>query len=631
MKDGFIRAAVGLPRVSVADVAFNTEEIKNIILEADQKKVNLLVLPELCVTGYTCGDLFFSETLLNAAKQALTALADFTADKYPCTVVGLPLKHRSKLYNCAAVLCNGKILGIVPKTALSNYNEFYEKRQFAASDTLPTGSKISLGGKEIPFEAGLLFCHNTLDEYTFSVQLCDDIMSPKSSFDGAVVLNPAASDETVGKAERRRTLISALSQRHICGYVCASAGIGESTQDCVFSGHGLIYENGRLLAENKPFEEKSLTVTELDLKKLSHDRHNNTGFEISPSSACVGFAQEIIKTEITRKIKPLPFVPSNPDDMGERAEEILRLQSYALSRRLSHTHSQTAVIGISGGLDSTLALLVAVRAVKLLKRPLSSITAITMPCFGTTARTRSNSEILCEELGVSFREINITASVTQHFADIGQSENDFNVVYENSQARERTQVLMDIANKQNGLVVGTGDLSELALGWATYNGDHMSMYAVNCDVPKTLIRFIVEYEARRSSGKLKEVLLDILDTPVSPELLPADDGGEIAQKTEDLVGPYELHDFFLYHTVRCGSSPKKLFRLAEIAFPQYDREVILKWLKVFLRRFFNQQFKRSCVPDGPKVGTVALSPRGDWRMPTDASAVLWLKEADEIE
>lgn len=631
MKDGFIKVATGLPKTYVADVSRNTEEICNIISEADQRGINLLVLPELCVTGYTCGDLFFSEKLISAAENALKELADFTAGKYPCVILGLPLKYRSKLYNCAAVLCGGKILGIAPKGALSNYNEFYEKRQFTSGDILPENAVIDIFGSTVPFGTDLLFCHNSIAEYTFSVQLCDDIMSSNALFEGNAVVNTAASTEAVGKAERRKTIISALSQKHICGYICAGAGTGESTQDSVFSGHSLIYENGRLLAENKPFEVKSLTVTELDLKKIAHERHNNTSFLPNFEMRRVAFEQRIVDTRITREIKRLPFLPTDNSEYTARAEEILQIQSHALSRRIEHTHSKTAVIGISGGLDSTLALLCAVRAMELLKRPMTDITAITMPCFGTTKRTRSNSEILCNGLGVNFREVNIASAVKQHFADIGQSEESFDVVYENSQARERTQVLMDIANMENGIVVGTGDLSELALGWATYNGDHMSMYAVNCDIPKTLIKLLVSYEAERLGGELGNVLRDILDTPVSPELLPADSKGEIAQKTEDLVGPYELHDFFLYHTVRYGESPKKIFRMAKIAFPEYADAVILKWLKVFTRRFFNQQFKRSCVPDGPKIGSVALSPRGDWRMPTDAFSDIWLKEIEEVE
>lgn len=638
MKDGFIKVACGIPEVTVAGVSCNTESIKTRIDEADSLKVNLLVLPELCVTGYTCGDLFFSETLITAARDALTEIAEYTLSKYPVVIIGVPLIYNSKLFNCAAVLCCGKILGIIPKSHIPNYGEFYEKRQFSSGKELPQNAVINIGGTDIPFGTDLIFTHDTLKEYTFGVEICEDVWAASQPCEAlcrsgaAIIANLSASNEVIGKSDYRRLLISSTSARNLCGYVYSSAYDGESSQDLVFSGHCLIYENGTMLAENKPFCGNTLTVTEIDVKKLIGERHKNTSFETADACRKISFTQKVITTLLTRSYERTPFVPSDNLAVKERAEAILQMQSHGLKKRLAHTNSRSVVIGISGGLDSTLALLVAVRAMKLLGRPVSDITAVTMPCFGTTKRTHSNSQKLCSLLGVNFKEVNITASVKQHFKDIGQSEGDYDATFENSQARERTQVLMDIANKQNGMVIGTGDLSELALGWATYNGDHMSMYAVNCSVPKTLVRYIVSYEAENSDNELKAVLLDILDTPVSPELLPALDSGEIAQKTEDLVGPYELHDFFLYHMLRFGESPEKIFRLCVAAFKgEYEPYVILKWLKVFLRRFFSQQFKRSCLPDGPKVGSVTLSPRGDWRMPSDASAKLWLDEAEKIK
>ena len=638
MVDGFIKVAAGVPDCTVADVSANTKEIKRLISKANELKINLLCLPELCITGYTCGDLFFSETLLNSAKNALKEITEYTAGLYPIVIVGVPLIYSSKLFNCAAVLSNGKILGIVPKTYLPNYAEFYEQRQFSSGVLVGKDATLNICGITAPFGTELIFAHNEMPEYTFGLEICEDLWaavppSEKLCRGGAnIIVNPSASNEVIGKAEYRASLISSTSARLLCGYIYSSSGSGESTQDLVYSGHCLICENGTTIAESEPFSEKGLTVTEIDLKKLSGERHKNTSFEPLCGLKTVTFEQKKITTEITRNIAKSPFVPTDSADINSRAEAILRIQSYGLKKRLAHTHSKTAVIGISGGLDSTLALLVAVRAMRLLNRPLSDIQAVTMPCFGTTSRTRSNSEKLCRLLGVTFKEINITAAVNQHFSDIGQSPDSLDVTFENSQARERTQVLMDIANKMGGMVIGTGDLSELALGWATYNGDHMSMYAVNSSVPKTLVRYIIRHEAESADSELKAVLLDILDTPVSPELLPADEKGEIAQKTEDLVGPYELHDFFLYHILRNGESPKKIYRLALIAFcGDYDKDTIKHWLNVFIKRFFSQQFKRSCLPDGPKVGSVTLSPRGDWRMPSDASAESWLKELEELK
>ena len=634
MKDGFIKVAAGIPECTVADISANISEIKRIIDKADRQNINILALPELCVTGYTCGDLFFSDTLLTGAKSALTELAKFTEGKYPVVILGLPLLLRSKLYNCAAVLSDGKILGIVPKTHMPNYSEFYEQRQFTSGLLAPDDS-ITLDGLTVPFGTDIIFCHKELCEYTFGIEICEDVWAASQPSEGLcragaeIVINPSASNEVIGKSAYRKTLVSATSARLLCGYLYVSSGTGESTQDLVYSGHSLVYENGTLLADSAPFEEKELTVSEIDIKKLCGERHRNTSFEPLDGYRTVLFSQKIIKTELTRKYEKTPFVPSDKNDLAKRAEAILRIQSYGLKKRLAHTGSETAVIGISGGLDSTLALLVTVRAMRLLNKPLSDIHAVTMPCFGTTERTHSNSEKLCRLFGVSFSEINITSAVNQHFKDISQDPESYDVTYENSQARERTQVLMDVANKTGGMVIGTGDLSELALGWATYNGDHMSMYAVNSSVPKTLVRYLVRHEAEQSGDELKAVLYDILDTPVSPELLPAGDDGKISQKTEDLVGPYELHDFFLYHMLRFGEAPQKIYRLALETFDgDYTPETVLHWLKVFIRRFFSQQFKRSCLPDGPKVGSVTLSPRGDWRMPSDASSRDWLNSLE---
>ena len=636
MKDGFIRVAAGSVGVTVADADANAAVIRRRIEEADAARVNLLVLPELCVSGYSCGDLFFSDTLLLGCVRVLNELAAFTAGKYPVTVIGLPLSHGGKLYNCAAVLHDGRILGIVPKTHLPGYGEFHEPRHFTSGSALPEVTVHRLEDMDIPMGTALLFAHEAMPEFVFGVELCEDLWvaeSPSASLcrRGAVVIaNPSASDEVVGKAPYRRQLVCTTSARLLCGYVCADAGPEESTQDLVFSRHHLIAEKGKLLKENAPFGDDTLTVTELDAARLLHERRRHTGFLPVDDAATVFFSQPINELTLSREIPQTPFVPTDAAALKERAETVLTIQAYGLRKRLAHTRAATAVIGVSGGLDSTLALLVAVRAMDLLGRSRRDILAVTMPCFGTTARTRSNAELLCEQLGVTLRTVDITASVTQHFADIGQDPTNYDVTYENAQARERTQVLMDIANREGGLVIGTGDLSELALGWATYNGDHMSMYGVNASVPKTLVRSLVQHEAMRADDALRAVLLDVLDTPVSPELLPADDTGAMTQKTEDLVGPYTLHDFFLYYTLRFGMPPRKIERLARAAFADvYDPAVIRHWLTVFVRRFFSQQFKRSCLPDGPKVGSVGLSPRGDWQMPSDAAARLWLAQLEE--
>ena len=638
MKDGFIRVAAGTLHPVVADTAANTAEILRRIDEADAAGVQLLVLPELCVTGYTCGDLFYSRLLQQAAVDALGTVCRHTVGLYPVVVTGLPLKWNGKLYNVAAVLHDGKILGVVPKTHLPNYGEFYEKRQFSSGADVPHGEQIALCGQTVPFGTDLLFCHDELPDYVFGVEICEDVWATVPPSDmlaraGAlIVVNPSASDEVVGKAGYRRLLISSTSARQVAGYVYVNAGPEESTQDMVFSRHHLIAENGTLLAENLPFADQTLLTAEIDTGRLSAERHRIGSFVPENTAAVrrIAFSQPVRTLELTRAIDKSPFVPPDDVRVAERAEQILQIQSYGLKKRIAHVHAKTAVVGISGGLDSCLALLVMVRAMDLLQRPRTDIVAVTMPCFGTTVRTHDNACALCRCLGVTLHEVDIAASVMQHFADIGHDPAVHDVTYENGQARERTQVLMDIANQTGGILVGTGDLSELALGWATYNGDHMSMYGVNASVPKTLVRYIVRYAASQADAALSAVLNDILDTPVSPELLPAEGDGTIAQKTEDLVGPYELHDFFLYHLLRFGSAPGKIRRMARRAFADdYDGETIDKWLRVFLRRFFTQQFKRSCMPDGPKVGSATLSPRGDWRMPSDASFALWMADLDD--
>lgn len=636
MKNGFIKVAAGIPKISVANTTANCLEIKNLITKADKEKVNILVLPELCITGYTCGDLFFNQTLISSAKNALLEIKEFTKGKYPIVALGVPYYYNQKLYNCVAVIWGGKILGLVPKSYIQGHNGFNEKRYFESGFNIPENATTIIDGNVVNFGTDLIFRNEYMENYSFAAEICEDLFAPHqiaedSSLSGAsIILNSSATNETVGKAEYRRQLVSLTSKRLHCGYVFVSAGEGESTTDMVFGGHSLIAENGKLLKENKPFENNSLLISEIDVELIASERQKNTSFTPYDNGNVIYFAQDIIDTKITREITTTPFIPENYN-VSNTAREMLQIAAYGLKKRIAHTNSNKAVIGISGGLDSTLALLIATQSIKLLGRPTSDILAVTMPCFGTTKRTRSNSEILCELLGCQFKEVNITDSVKQHFADIGQNENTFDITFENSQARERTQVLMDIANKCGGLVIGTGDLSELALGWATFNGDHMSMYAVNADIPKTMVRNIVNYYAQNSNEELKNVLLDILDTPVSPELIPADDNGEIAQKTEDLVGPYELHDFFIYYHLRYGFSPQKILRLAKIAFNGiYTKETITKWLTVFERRFINQQFKRSCLPDGPKVNEISLSPRGDLLMPSDAVSEIWLKEIEKL-
>ena len=638
MKYGFIKVAAASPALRVADCRYNAEQSVAAMRRAAAAGVRLLVLPELGLTGYTCGDLLLQPVLQQGALHALQTLLAVSAGLPMTTVAGLPLEVDGKLYNCAAVLHGGKILGVVPKTNLPNYGEFYEARWFTPA---PAEAKaISLLGQQVPFGTDLLFCCRELPEYKLAVEICEDLWvalppSTRHAMAGATVIaNCSASDETIGKAEYRRELITGQSARLMAGYLYADAGRGESTTDMVFAGHDLIAENGRLLAETALFTNEMI-VTEIDVHRLTAERRRTNTWRAADSAGytIIPFSLPAEVTTLTRLIDPHPFVPADSAERKQRCEAILTMQAEGLRRRLEHIGCPCAVLGISGGLDSTLALLVAVRALDLLGRPRTDMIAVTMPGFGTTHRTRSNAELLCEKLGVTLRTVSIAAAVRQHFKDIGHDESVTDTTYENAQARERTQVLMDIANQENGIVVGTGDLSELALGWATYNGDHMSMYGVNGSIPKTLVRYLVRHAAETCGDEaLAAVLYDILDTPVSPELLPADEGGRIAQKTEDLVGPYELHDFFLYHFIRYGCPPQKLLYLAENAFAgRYDRAVILKWLRTFCRRFFQQQFKRSCLPDGPKVGSVTLSPRGDWRMPSDASAALWLREIDELE
>ncbi len=638
MKDGFLKAAALSPSLRVADCNYNASQIVSQLQDAAARGVRLAVFPEFCLTGYTCGDLFLQRTLQQGALDALQTVLDASRELDVVALVGLPLLVRGKLYNCAAVLCGGRLLGLVPKTYLPNYGEFYEKRQFTPGST--ELENVTVCGQEVPFGTSLLFRCRQMPSFVLGVEICEDLWSalPPSTFHAlagaTVIANLSASDETVGKAEYRRALVSNQSARLLCGYLYASAGHGESTQDMVFAGHDLIAENGALLAETSPFE-GGWAETELDCQRMESERARNTSFEPSAEGyLTVDFDLALTETKLSRWVDPTPFIPHDERRRAERCELILKMQADGLAKRLEHAHAKTAVIGISGGLDSCLALLVAVRAMKQLGRPTSDVLAVTMPCFGTTHRTRSNAEILCDELAVSFTEIDIANTVHSHFKDIGQDESVLDVTFENGQARVRTLELMDTANRTGGLVVGTGDLSELALGWATYNGDHMSMYGVNASVPKTLVRHLVQYEADiAASETLKTVLLDILDTPVSPELLPAKENGDIAQKTEDLVGPYELHDFYLYHVLRFGFGPEKIFRLAKAAFAgraEYPDSVLYKWLRNFYWRFFAQQFKRSCLPDGPKVGSVTLSPRGDWRMPSDAAAALWLAELEQI-
>ena len=634
MKNGFVKVAAATPDIRVADVEFNTQNIINAMEEAQKNGAKILVFPELCVTGYTCSDLFDHSVLLKASRKALLEIAENTNDKDMLVFVGAPLEVNGKLYNVAAAMNQGEIIGFTTKTFLPNYGEFYEMRQFTPGPQ--TVREITFEGKKIPFGPQILFQAEGMEELVVAAEICEDVWSPvppsiQAALEGAtVIVNCSASDETIGKDTYRRALISGQSARLISGYIYANAGEGESTTDLVFGGHNIIAENGTILKESSRYVNE-IIYSEIDLQRITGERRKNTTFQPLDEETLVRvpFTVEETKTFLTRTFPKKPFVPSVKEERDERCEEILTIQAMGLKKRLAHTNARTAVVGISGGLDSTLALLVTARAFDMLGRDKKDIIAVTMPCFGTTDRTYQNACEMSKKVGATLIEVPIADAVNVHFRDIGHDPEDHSVTYENCQARERTQVLMDIANKTWGMVIGTGDLSELALGWATYNGDHMSMYGVNASVPKTLVRHLVKYAADDTKDEaLKNVLYDVLDTPVSPELLPPKDG-DIAQKTEDLVGPYELHDFFLYFMLRFGYEPSKIFRIACMTFDgEYDKETIFKWLETFCRRFFSQQFKRSCLPDGPKVGTVALSPRGDWRMPSDACVAVWMKDLE---
>ena len=643
MKYGFVNVAAAVPTVKVADVEYNVQQIESLITQAEEQGVEVMVLPELCITGYSCQDLFKEQLLLDHAEDGIVKLLDYTRKLNVIVIVGLPVVVNGLLYNCAAVLQGGQLLGIVPKVYLPNYGEFYEKRWFAsAQDLNPTDIYFAGSPVHVSAEPQVFV---TADGVKFGIEICEDVWAPTPpsnnlALAGAdVIFNLSASDELIGKHAYLKSLLAQQSARMMSGYVYASCGFGESTQDVVYGGNAIIYENGRLLEEGDRFSLKpQLKMCQIDIQALQVERRTNTTFINAQRNAhareiaCKATTQR--KFELVRNINPYPFIPKT-ENMQESCEEILSIQVMGLVKRLHHINGKKAVIGISGGLDSTLALLVTVKAFDKLGLDRKGIIGITMPGFGTTDRTYNNALKLMETLGVTIREISIAAAVTQHFSDINHDASVHDITYENSQARERTQILMDVANKENAIVVGTGDLSELALGWATYNGDHMSMYGVNAGVPKTLIRYLVRYVAQDMAT---ETLLDIIDTPISPELIPADELGNIKQKTEDLVGPYELHDFFIYYFLRYGFGPKKIFLMAKRAFctaigdkpALYDEETVKKWLTTFCRRFFNQQFKRSCLPDGPKVGSVSLSPRGDWRMPSDASSALWLKECETL-
>lgn len=635
MKYGFVKVAAATPTIKVADTTYNGMLIRSMMREAVEEGAKIVVFPELCITGYTCGDLFFQDTLIQRAKEELVLIAEESEHLEGLFFVGLPFEINGKLYNVAAAVSGGEVLGIVPKINLAGYNEFSEGRYFASGEFLDT-EEVLPNGQTVLVTTDLLFCCLEFPRIKVAAELCEDLWVPSApsvchTMAGATIIaNLAASDELAGKDEYQRNLIMGQSGRLLCGYIFASAGEGESTQDVVYSGRNYIAENGSILKESKPFE-NGIIYSEIDVERLEADRRRKNTYEIEDTHMCVPFHLNDTQINMTRKIEASPFVPAEENLRKKRCEDIFMIQAMGLKKRMEHTNAQTAVVGISGGLDSTLALLVMVKAFDLLKKDRKSIVAVTMPGFGTTDRTYDNAVNMIQCVGATFMEVSIKNAVTQHFADIGHDSNVHDVTYENAQARERTQILMDIANRYNGMVIGTGDMSELALGWATYNGDHMSMYGVNGSIPKTLVRHLVRYYADVCGNEqLSAILLDVLDTPVSPELLPPENG-EIAQKTEDLVGPYELHDFFLYYVLRFGFTPEKIYRLAKIAFHGiYEDAYILKWMKTFYRRFFTQQFKRSCLPDGPKVGTLSVSPRGDLRMPSDACARIWLNELEML-
>lgn len=664
MNYGYVKVASAIPSVRVGDVAYNVEQIENLVIQAEGKGVEVIVFPELSLTGYTCQDLFRQQLLLDRVEQGVMRLMDFTRKLDIIAIVGAPVPVGNLLLNCAVVIQKGHVLGMVPKFYLPNYSEFYEKRWFASAQDL-RDMELRYAGNVVNMTADVqLF--RTADGVLFGIEICEDVWAPappsnKLALAGAdIVFNLSASDELIGKHDYLKSLLSQQSARTMTGYVYSSCGFGESTQDVVYGGNAMIYENGKLLAEAARFSlEPQIMMTQIDVEKLRSERRGNSTYVNAQRNVKFSlldkqfgiriidaFSKEMEREfKLERTVSPHPFIPAM-EDMEVSCEEIFNIQVMGLVKRLVHTHAETAVIGISGGLDSTLALLVCVKAFDKLKRSRKGIVGVTMPGFGTTGRTYNNAMELMRSLGITVKEVSIVDAVTQHFEDINHDISVHDVTYENSQARERTQVLMDMANKLNGMVVGTGDLSELALGWATYNGDHMSMYGINASVPKTLIRYLVNYVAQREvDDQSAQTLQDIIDTPISPELIPADEKGNIQQKTEDLVGPYELHDFFLYYFLRFGFSPKKIFMLAKNAFIEnkskrvklgpndpetYDEETIKKWLRVFVRRFFSQQFKRSCLPDGPKVGSVSLSPRGDWRMPSDAMAAMWMQDAENM-
>ncbi len=639
MKYGFIKTAAATPKIRVADCDFNANQITASVKEAYNNGASLVVFPELCVTGYTCSDLFLQSTLLKAAENAVLKIKNDTKELDIVSVVGVPIAVKQSLYNCGVVICKGEILGAVPKINIPNYSEFYEARHFASGKKLFENVMYAGQDSVLISDTQLFECEN-IPDFVFGVEICEDLWvasspSVRLARNGAnIICNLSSSDDLIGKAQYRRDLVKMQSAKLCCGYVYCDSGFGESTTDMVFSGQNIISENGTIISESCRFNQ-GIIYADIDIERIAGERRKTNTFTPDDSDGEILISQAfeipLKKTELNRTFPCTPFVPSDKADLENRCEEILTIQATGLATRLAHTGISNVVLGLSGGLDSTLALIVCVHAFDMLSLDKKNIHTVTMPCFGTTKRTKSNAEKLAEAYGVSFEEINITNAVRQHFSDIGHNEKVTDITYENSQARERTQVLMDLSNKYNGLVIGTGDLSELALGWATYNGDHMSMYAVNASIPKTLVRYLTAYEAHKSNGTLKEVLLDVLDTPVSPELLPPDKNGDIAQKTEDVVGPYELHDFFLYYMVRFGYSPSKIYYIAKKSFKEkYSDEVIKKWLTVFIKRFFAQQFKRSCLPDGPKVGSVTLSPRSDWRMPSDASVNIWLKELENI-
>ena len=640
MKHGFIQVAAAVPAVKVADVDYNVQQVESMIAQAERQGVEIVVFPELCLTGYSCQDLFKEQLLIDKAEEGLLALLDFTRKLNVISIIGLPVQAGGLLYNCAAVVQDGQLMGVVPKRYLPNYSEFYEKRWFASSQDL-TAKEIYLAGSPVTISPDPQI-FQTADGVCFGIEICEDVWAPtppsnRLSLAGAdIIFNLSASDELSGKHAYLMSLLAQQSARTMCGYVYAGSGFGESTQDVVYGGNAIIFENGRLLGEGERFSfQPQMTEAQIDVEMLRTERRTNSTF----INAQQGVTAKVVRLkpveprefQLKRQIDPHPFIPKE-GKMAEDCEEILNIQVAGLAKRLFHIGCDKAVVGISGGLDSTLALLVTVKAFDKLGMDRRGVIGITMPGFGTTDRTHTNAVSLMESLGVTCREISIAKAVTQHFMDIGHSMEQHDVTYENGQARERTQILMDVANQVNGIVIGTGDLSELALGWATFNGDHMSMYGVNAGVPKTLIRYLVKYVAMTGvDEKSRTTLLDIIDTPISPELIPADKNGNILQKTEDLVGPYELHDFFMYNILRYGFRPAKVYLLAQRAFEGiYDDETIKKWLTTFCRRFFNQQFKRSCLPDGPKVGSISLSPRGDWRMPSDASGALWLKDCEKL-